>query len=181
MARGGARWAVGGVASAGVFKPGAEGFARSVGAVPLEVRARALLSRLTGSRGVYARVCGGARPAWVSGSRAASLPPPPSPCASAEGFLRVPYPVCVCGGGASPRPAPLPSPLPAGGLRRFPLDASPQPRVGGGQREALPPRIYRCLGVGPAPSPPPSPRGHPAPRLRCRSRPPPWTRSTCLS
>lgn len=188
VGRGEAPGRLGGVASAEVFKPGAEVLARSVGAAPLEVRDRALRRPphvpLFLLRACVREAGGGPVPPGVSGSRDASLPPSLSP---AEGFFSFfPRPLSGVWGGVvpppNPLPAPLPSPLPAGGglLRRFPLDASPQPRAGGGQGEALPPRIYRRLGLGPPP-PPPSPRGHPAPRLRRRSRPPPWTRSTCPS
>lgn len=160
----------GGVACPGVFKPGAVGFVaqsvRRCGGRAFVVCVRCLFfffnTLFFGAR-VYAE---GARPGWA---RRLSEPV----------FISLLRPVRVRWG-ISSRPAPGgPSPslsLSAGGSRRFPLDASPQPQAGGGRGEALPPRIYR--------RPAPSSALSPSPRaLRCRpgALPPLWTRDICPS
>lgn len=136
MARGGARWAVGGVASAGVFKPGAEGFACSVGAVPLEVRARALRQPPHGLPWRL-RACVRGGPSRL-GQR---LPGRVSPSSSSPFPVRLrrgisPRPlsgVCVWRGGVPPARAPS---LPAPGRRFAALPSGCVPAAPGGRRPA---------------------------------------------
>lgn len=114
VGRGEAPGRLGGVASAEVFKPGAEVLARSVGAAPLEVRDRALRRPphvpLFLLRACVREAGGGPVPPGVSGSRDASLPPSLSP---AEGFFSFfPRPLSGVWGGVVPPPTPCPRPFP---------------------------------------------------------------------
>lgn len=160
----------GGVACPEVFKPGAEGFVRSVGAAPRRVCVLFCVSGVFFFSTRFSKACACTRkgrvPAGLGGSRSPFLSNLLCPVRVHWGISSRPVP-----GGPS-----LSLPLSAGGSRRFPLDASPQPQAGGGRGEALPPRIYRRPGPSPAPSP--SPRA-----LRCRPGPLPplWTRDICPS
>lgn len=172
VGRGEAPGRLGGVASAEVFKPGAEVLARSVGAAPLEVRDRALRRPphvpLFLLRACVREAGGGPVPPGVSGSRDASLPPSLSP---AEGFFSFfPRPLSgVWGGVVPPQPparAPsLPAPCRGGAFAALPsgcVPAAPGGRRPGGSAasEDLPPPGTRTAAAAPFPAGPP---GAPAP------------------
>jgi len=156
------------VASVGVFKPGSEGLARSVGAVPLEARVCAVRRPPHVLPLFYARVCGRPGEPVPSGSAAPGgwcRPPPPplpfAPCASAERFLRVPCPVW---GGVPPTRAPS-LPAPGRGFAALPsgcVPAAPGGRRPGGSAasEDLPPPGTPTRAAAPFPAGVP---GAPAP------------------